>query len=181
MTEHTLYSISGEIIGLGPSEETAQNTYYKHIWIRELAERQTTIQNVRAARELCPGLSTGTAATLYLVRSPSGHNCLFALDAGAAHAEALEPIARDQAKAFRTGITWMLGAVLLLGVVAAGWLLLPPTIPAALFWLARVLLVCSGVVGLMLLALTLRGIIKLSKAPKPKDMRAFVAAQRVAA
>lgn len=151
--QHKLYSITGEIMGLGPSESSAQNTYYKHIWIRESNERQKTIQNVRAARELCGYLVTGKTVTLYLVQSPSGHSCLYAIDSGSAHAEAIEPIERDQAKAFRAG----------------------------LMWLALSIPLCLVLVGFVLFPFTIRGLILLSKAPKAKDMRALVAAQHAAA
>jgi hypothetical protein len=176
MTAHKLHSISGEIVRLGPSENFVESTYYKHIWIRESDERQTTVQHVRAAPELCSLLADGRAATLYFVLSPSGHNCLFAIDTGSQQAEGIEQIARGQGKAFRSGLLIVAGLTALCGALVALAVMLATN---GWWWLLVLPLVCL-LACLLMLGLAVRGMIMLGKAPKPKDMRAFVAAQRAA-
>ena len=153
MTEHKLFKLTGEIMGLGPAESSPQRTYYKYIWIRESNDRHTTLQSVSAGQELTRLIAVGNTVTLYVVPSPSGLNCLFGIDSGSDHADAVEPIARDQAKAYRSAVKWLLISIPL----------------------------CLVLVGFLLLVLTIRGLILLSKAPKPKDMYAFLAASRAAA
>ncbi len=153
VTEHKLYKVSGTIMGLGPTENSPQRIYYKYIWIRESNERDLTINQVSATQEMGPLLSPGEAVTLYLVQSPSKHKWLFAIDAGSRQADGIEAIGRDQQKAFRSAIKFLFISIPL----------------------------CLVLVGLILLPLTIRGLILLSKAPKPKDMRAFLAANRPAA
>jgi hypothetical protein len=152
MAEQKLFDITGTIMGLGPNDSYPQRLYYKHIWIRESNERETTIRDVSTTRELSTYLSPGQATTLYFVPSPSGHKFLFAIDAGPQHADAIDAVARDQAKARRLAILWLIGSIPL----------------------------CLVLIGFLLMALTIRGLILLGKAPKPADMRAYLAAHRAA-
>lgn len=179
MTEPTLFKITGEIKGLKAAHVGPERTYYENIWMREANERQTTLQKVSAAQEMAAYLSVGQTVTLYLVRSPSGNKCLFAIDAGANHAESIDPIGRDQAKAFRSAIKWVLGAILLI-VPLVVFLLLPFTLEGVIKWLIIAILGSAALVGCVVLPLAIRGMLLLSKAPKPADLRAFLAADRTA-
>ncbi len=152
MDEQKLFKISGTIMGIGPAQALPQRTYYKHIWIRESEERGTTVRDVSATRELRDFLAIGNEVTLYFVQSPLGHKFLFAIDAGAQHADSIDSIGRDQAKAYRSALKWVFISIPL----------------------------CLVLVGFVLLALTIRGMIMLARTPKPADMRAFLAAQRAA-
>ncbi len=152
MTEQTLFKVSGTIMGLGASEKFSQRTHYKEIWIRGSNDRDTTIRQVSAAHALTAFLAPEKEVTLYFVRSPSGQHCLFAIDAGAQQADDIDAIGRDQAKARKAAIKLLILSVPL----------------------------CLVLVGLLLLPLTIRGLILLSKAPKPQDMRAFLATNRSA-
>ena len=180
MVKQKVYKISGEIRSLKPAHVAPERTYYDQIWIRESNERQTTLQKVSAPQELNVHLSVGQTATLYLVQSPSGNNCLFGIDAGTTHAESVEPIGRDQAKAFRAGIKWVVLGLLLCAPLVA-FLLLPLGIEGFLKWLILVILGGALVVGLVVTPLAVRAMIMLSKAPKPRDLRAFLAGNRAAA
>lgn len=150
--EPTLSKVSGTIMGLGASENFPQRTYYKDIWIRGANDRDTTVRQVSAAHEISSQLAVGHDVTLYLIESPSGSKCVFAIDAGSFRADDIESIGRDQQKAFKAAIKWMILSIPL----------------------------CLVLVGFLLLPLTIRGLILLSRAPKPKDMHAFLAANRPA-
>ncbi len=147
MTEQALFKVSGTIMGLGEDESSPQRVHYKEIWIRESNDRDTTIRQVSAARKLSGFLATDKVVKLFFVRSPSGQHCLFALDDGTNQVDDIDAIGQDQAKARKAAIKLLILSIPL----------------------------CLVLVGLLLLPLTIRGLILLSKAPKPQDMRAFVA------
>ncbi len=151
-TVHKLYKVSGTIMGLGPTENSPQRIYYNYIWIRESSERDLTIHQVSATQEMSTLLTVGEAVTLYLVQSPSKHKWMFALDAGTRQVDGIDAIGADQQKAFKSAIKFLILSIPL----------------------------CLVLVGFVLLPLTIRGMIMLSRAPKPKDMRAFLAANRPA-
>lgn len=153
MTEQKLSRVSGTLMGLGPAQTAGGHTYYQHLWMRESEERDSTIRDVSAADALSSHLVAGTQVTLYLVESPSKRKCLFGIDAGSYQADDIDAIGRDQAKAFKAAIKWVLLSIPL----------------------------CLVLVGFVVLPLAIRGMILLSRAPKPKDMRAFLAAHRAAA
>ncbi len=174
MTKQQLYKVTGEIKGIKAAHVAPERTYYEHIWIRESNERQTTLQKVSAVQELTAHLSVGQTVTLYLVKSPSGNYCLFAIDAGTNHAESIDPIGRDQKTAFRAAIKWVLGSILLIAPLVV-FFLLPFGIEGAIKWLIIAVLGSAALVGGVVLPLAVRGMIMLSKAPKPSDMQAFLA------
>jgi hypothetical protein len=148
MTEQALFKVSGTIMGLGAGESSPQRSEYKEIWVRGANDRDTTIRQVSAARHLSALLAADKVVTLYFVRSPSGQHCLFAIDDGAQQADDIDAIGQSQAKARKAAIKLLIVSVPL----------------------------CLVLVGFLLLPLTIRGLILLSKAPKPQDMRAFLAA-----
>ena len=170
MTEQALFKVSGEIMGLKATHTSPERTFYEYIWIRQSNDVQKTLQKVSAAGELAAYISRGEVVSLYLVQSPAGPACLFAIDSGQNHAEAIDQIGQDQAKAFRSAIKWLLISVVL-SLLIIGFILRPQLL-VGLFVFPVFL------IGLLMLGLSIRGTILLAKAPKPAGMRAFLTAQR---
>jgi hypothetical protein len=148
MDERRLSRAQGDVIVLGPSKDFAQRTRYDYIRLRMSESRETTVRNVVAAAEVNQYLAPDKAVTLYLVDSPSGDKCLFAIDADGQKADSIDMIGRDQALARKQAVKWLFISIPL----------------------------CLVLVGLAFLAAAINGLIQLGKAPKPKDMRAFLAA-----
>ena len=178
-TEPRLFKVAGTIMGVGKAETFPQRTYYESVWLRESDERQTTIHKLGAAQSLSRHLVVGETVTLYLVPSPSGHKFLFAIDAGTEQADVIDSIGSDQRTALRAALKWLAlgipGGLALTGlfvlVLSMGW---------AIKWLFFVILVILTVVGVVLVALTVRALILLARAPRPAEMRAFLAGHRAA-
>jgi hypothetical protein len=152
MTEQKLFKVDGTIKRLGKSENFPQRTQYQHIWLQESSERNKTVRDVIAVQELNQYLAIGKDVSLYFLVSPSGQNFLFAVDAEGNHADVIDSVGQGQAQAYRQAIKLLICSIPL----------------------------CLVLVGLLLLPLTVRGLYLLRKAPKPADMRAFLAANRPA-
>lgn len=149
MNEQKLSKLQGSIIAAGPGKAFgARRTRYDAIRLRISDTREATIRDVIAATEMGAHLAAGTAVTLFFIQSPSTEKFLFAIDAGGQRIDVIDQIGQDQAWARKMAVKWLIGSFLL----------------------------CFIVIGLVLLPITIRGMILLRRAPKPAEMRAFLAA-----
>jgi hypothetical protein len=148
MDEQQLSKIQGDIIALGPSKNFGQRTRYEYIRLRISDTRDTTVRNVVVAAQVNQYLAADKPVTLYFIDSPSGEKCLFAIDADSQQADSIDMIGRDQARARTQAVKWLFISIPM----------------------------CLVIVGFLFLATSIRGLILLARAPKPDDMRAFVAA-----
>ena len=148
MDEPTLSHLAGSIIAVAPPTALGQHVRYDSLRLRISDSRETTIRTVIApaafGRLLVPEATVG----LFFLPSPAGGKFLFAIDAEGQRHDVIEAVGRDQARARRQAVKWLLIAIPL----------------------------CLVVVGFLVLVMTIRGLIVLSRLPSPKDMRAFLAA-----
>jgi hypothetical protein len=152
MVEQTLSKVQGDVIAFGPRKELPQRTHYDYIRLRISDSRETTIRNVSAAPPVNQYLAPDKTVTLYFIESPSGEKCLFAIDAGGQRADDIDAIGRDQARARKKAIKWVILSIPL----------------------------CLVLVGLALLPASIYGLIMIARAPKPEQMRAFLAPRHAA-
>ena len=138
----------GRSLPLAPHKDFAQHARYEYIRLRLSDVCDTTLRDVIAAPQVNHFLAPDKPVTLYFVQSPVGGKCLFAIDADGRPADVIDQIGRDQARARWQAVKWLLISIPL----------------------------CLVLIGLIMLPLAIRGLILLAKAPKPKDMRAFLAA-----
>ena len=85
MDEQLLSKVQGTVIALGPHKDFAQRTRYDFIRLRISDSRETTVRNVVVGAEANRYLATDKAVALYLIQSPAGDKCLFAIDADSGH------------------------------------------------------------------------------------------------
>ena len=148
MDEEKLTRIQCSIIGLGPHKDFATRTRYDYIRLRISDTRDTTLRDVIASTEVNKYLEPGKTAALYFVKSPGDEKFLFGIDTGAQRADVIDQIGRDQARARKQAIKWILISIPL----------------------------CLVLVGILLMGMAIRGLVLLAGVPKPAEMRAFMAA-----
>ena len=153
MAEQKLFKVAGNIITVGPSTNFPQRMHYQHLRIRDSGGHDHIVHDVGADKKISLFLTRGKDVTLYFVPSPTGEKYIFAIEADGAHVDVIDAIGEGQAKAFKSAIKWLLLSIPL----------------------------CLLIVGFILFPLTIRAIILLSRAPKPAEMRAFMAAEHAVA
>lgn len=148
MDPQSLSTARGSVIALGPHREFPRRVRYEYIRMRISDTRETTLRNVTAATDINRHLAPGKPVSLFLIRSPSGEIYVFAIDADGQRTEVIGLIGEEQARARKQAVKWLIISIPL----------------------------CLVLIGLLLLATTIQGLILLRRAPKPHDMHAYLAA-----